>query len=360
MDDSLLQKFGDASKKIMFLYHLSDRQFGYLNRAVESICQLSRAQVQSDPLQLLELIAPDDRRAVHRRFRQVVEGGKSVQVEFSLKLPDGVQKEVRIDAWPLHDASGRVTHIAGEVEDVTKQLQYLDYLREYGRRKNSALQLVAHDLRGPLGIMNNIVTLLEQEHLQQNYDTFGTYLDIIKRAYENCQQIITEVLSDEHIKAPFITVNVQRFDVVRLVRQILHSFQVALGEEYHFELAAESPKMMVELDEVKLMQVINNLMSNSVKFTKPGGTIRIEVKTGSGRLNITHADTGIGIPKEMQPYIFDRYSSMARQGLRGEPTNGVGLSIVRELVEIQGGSIRLMDGQQEGAVFELSFPLPGE
>lgn len=291
----------------------------------------------------------------------MLQEGESHPVEFSLKLPDGSRKEVRADAHPLKNAAGKITHIAGEVEDVSKQSQYVDYLLEYARRKNSALEIIAHDLRGPLSIVKGIASLLESEHQEKNYEEVGTYTNIILGAYDNCLSIITDLLSDEHLKSPTIYMNTQRFEIIGRVQKLLHSYQVAKGMDYIFELVTKEEKIMVELDEVKLMQVLNNLLSNAIKFTAPGGRITIELRKENNHLLILHSDTGIGIPKELQPQIFERYSKLSRIGLRGEPTNGVGLSIVRELVEVQGGQIWIeSEGETHGTTFYLRFPLPEE
>ncbi|GAA4424020.1 hypothetical protein GCM10023188_03340 [Pontibacter saemangeumensis] len=361
MNNDLFQQFGESSKKILFLFNLGTMQFDYLNKAVESIWKLDRQAVLDSPVRLISHIHPDDRKAVVKRYELLLQEEKSHLVEVSLKLPDGTRKEVKIDAHPLKDAAGKLTHIAGDVEDVTRQSQYVDYLREYTRRKNSALEIIAHDLRGPLSIVKGIASLLESEHQEKNYEEVGTYTNIILGAYDNCLGIITDVLSDEHLKSPLIYMNTQRFEIVERVRKLLHSYQVAKGMDYQFELVSSDEKIMVELDEVKLMQVLNNLLSNSIKFTPAGGQIKIEFKKENNNLLVLHSDTGIGIPEELQSHIFQRYSKLSREGLRGESTNGVGLSIVRELVEVQGGKIWVeSEGDGQGTTFFLSFPLPEE
>ncbi|WP_161888005.1 PAS domain-containing sensor histidine kinase [Pontibacter russatus] len=361
MNNDLFHQFGASNKKIIFLFNLGTMQFDYLNNAVEHIWKLDRQAVLESPVRLITHVHPDDRKAVARRYGLLLEEGVSHELEFSLKLPDGGRKEVKANAHPLRNAEGELTHIAGDVEDVTKQSQYVDYLREYTRRKDSALEIIAHDLRGPLAIVKGIASLLESEHREKNYEEVSTYTTMILEAYDNCLGIITDVMKDEHLRSPMVYVNPQRFDLVELVRRLMHSFQVAKGMDYRFEVVTEQEKIMVELDEVKLMQVLNNLIANSIKFTADGGGITIELRVENNRLLLLHSDNGIGIPEELQPHIFERYSNMSRIGLRGEPTNGVGLSIVRELVEVQGGKIWVeSQGENQGTTFYLSFPLPEE
>jgi signal transduction histidine kinase len=360
IDDNLFYLFGKASKKVFFVYNLHTRQFDYLSEAVERIWKTSRDAVQSSPQQLLDSIHPDDRSAITSRFEKLIEEGAPQEVKFSLQLPNDARKEVNVDAYPITDEAGNLIYIAGEAEDITKQSEYLDYLLEFSRRKNTALEMVAHDLLGPLSIVKGITTLLESEHQEQKYEEISTYTEIILNAYDNCLELITEVLSAEHLKSPTIYVNLERFDLVDRVQRLLRSYQIAQGANYTFDLICDEKPLIVELDELKLVQVLNNLLSNSIKFTKPGGKISITLRREGQKLLIIHTDNGIGIPEELQPMVFDRHNRTSREGLRGEPTHGVGMAILRELVEIQGGKIWLESEENKGTTYFLSFTLPDE
>src|SRR5690606_36187036 len=111
---------------------------------------------------------------------------------------------------------------------------------------------------------------------------------------------------------------------------------------------------------IKFSQILNNLISNSIKFTPPEGSIRIKAYTDGGELVLEHSDNGIGIPEHLLPVLFERRSGASRVGLRGEESRGLGLSIVRELVELQGGSITVKSREQEGTTFTVRLPLSKE
>lgn len=352
--------FGKSSKEVFFLFNLKLQQFDYINEAVEQVWQVHGDVILKTPQELISLIDPDDRDAVLNRYGIIVEEGVAQEIEVTLNMPDGSRKEVKINARPVKDEAGSITYVAGEAEDVTKQFQHTEYLREFSRRKNGALEIIAHDLRGPLSIVKSITSLIESEHQEKHYDEVSTYTRILSEACESCLSIITNVISDENMTSPTVHVNTMRFELVEKIRRLLHSYQVSKGVDYKFELVTAEEKIMVELDEVKFMQVLNNLLSNAIKFTEPGGKISIELKKEEDRLLLILSDNGIGIPKELQPHIFERHSIASRQGLRGEPTNGVGLSIVRELVEVQGGRIWVESEEAQGAAFFLNYPLPIE
>lgn len=358
MNNDLFHLFGKSSKKIFFLFNLSSLQFDYLNEAVERIWEIDRDKILAAPRQLISCIHPDDKNVVVGRFEQIAKEGVAHELEFTLRFSDDSRKEIKVDAYPIKNEEGDVTHVAGEAEDVTKVSQYTDFLREYTRRKDSALEIIAHDLRGPLSIVKGVASLIQSEHLEQKHEEISNYTDIILHAYDNCLELIDNLLKDEHLQSPTIYVKAIRFDIVERVQKLLHSFQVAKGMELKFELHCEEGKIMVELDEVKLMQILNNLISNSIKFTEEGGKVSISIEREGRNLLLKHADNGIGIPKDMQANIFDRYNKTSRKGLHGESSLGVGLYIVRELVEVQGGTIQFESKENEGTTFYLRFPLP--
>ncbi|WP_162053285.1 PAS domain-containing sensor histidine kinase [Pontibacter pamirensis] len=360
MDTDLFHLFGKSSKKVFFLFNLDTLRFDYLSEAVSKVWEADRELILETPELLTSSIHPDDKSAIYKRLEQIIKKGEGRELEISLTLPGASQKEVKVEAYPIKTEAGVITHIAGEAEDITKQSQYVNYLKEYTRRKDSTLEIIAHDLRGPLAIVKGIASLLKSEYDEEKNEELHNYTKIILNAYDNCLELIDNLLSDEHLKSPTIYVNMLRFDVVEKVRKLVDSFSVAKGVAYDFEVNCEEDKIMVELDEVKFMQIINNLVSNSLKFTKVGGNISISVKREGRKLIIAHSDNGIGIPEKLQADVFNRYNKTARKGLQGETSSGVGLSIVQDLVEIQGGSISFVSKENEGTTFFLTFPLPGE
>src|SRR5690606_37907843 len=115
-------------------------------------------------------------------------------------------------------------------------------------------------------------------------------------------------------------------------------------------------RIWIQLDEVKLLQVINNLISNAVKFTNPGGNIQVKLEETENSLLITIQDDGVGIPEEFQPFLFDEFTRARRKGLKGEDTVGMGLSISKKSIELQGGKIWFESKEGEGTAFFIELP----
>jgi two-component system sensor histidine kinase VicK len=125
----------------------------------------------------------------------------------------------------------------------------------------------------------------------------------------------------------------------------------------HYEIESSAPQVFAEVDQVKFMHLMQNLVSNAAKFTPAGGHIRVKVQQEPDAVLLSVSDDGIGIPEALQPHLFDRFTKARRPGLKGEVTTGLGLSIVRRVVELHGGSIRVESKENEGTTFFVRVPL---
>ncbi|QNF35646.1 HAMP domain-containing histidine kinase [Adhaeribacter swui] len=357
MIPAIFDQWSQSSKKVLYIFNLQSKQFDYLSTAFEFIWEINRDLILKNPGQLFALVEEDDREAVGLRFEKACQGN-ACEIEFGLEFPDKRLKQVKVDAQPIADGSGTLTHLMGYAEDVTQQAQYREHLLEFGRKKNNVLQVVAHDLQGPLAIMKGVTSLLSMDHAEGRYEEIANYTELIDRAYEDCLKLIKEVLQDEHIKSAGTPVKRKRFDAVEKTRQTVEYY--IKSQVVKVPILVESPedKIIVELDEMKFTQILNNLITNSIKFTPANGKISLVLNTHGSDFILTHTDTGIGIPEEIQPYLFDKYSNKARRnGLNGEEPNGIGLSIIKDLVEVQGGRIALKSQENKGTTFTLTFPL---
>jgi len=353
--NDFFRQIEELSNKVFFLYKVDTREFELLSQGVEVIWEQSRETLRQEPARLLQAIEPEDLPKLKELFSGLRQGSK-VQLVLTLKFSAELIKKVKVEAYPLHGAGKEVTAIAGIAEEVTGMLQYEDYLEKYAHRKNTALELIVHDLRVPLAHMKGAAQLIERELTDETMAELQTYTAIIHKAYDQCINLITDVLSDEHLKSPTIFVRKKSVEVVDMVRQLVNDYSSHEGVEVRFEVLANE-RVVASLDDSKFMQILNNLCSNSLKFTPPDGKVTIKVKRDGRQLLITHSDTGIGIPEELQPHVFTRYSRAGRPGLNGEPTKGIGLAIVRDLVELQGGKIWFESREGQGTTFFLSFPL---
>ncbi len=355
-DLSTIKQIGEQSPKVLFQYSLTNRQFDYLSPAFWRIWSQDADCLAKHPDHLLQTVLPEDRQSALRCWHKLLQGDTVEQTVVILQ--EGKQCYLRYNAYPIFDESETVVAVAGMAEDITKERQFLDYLAEFGQRKNSVLEMVSHDLRGPLAVVRNLAGLL-RENLQnsQEQEEMVHYTEIIESACSSCTNLINELLSEEHLQSAHIHVNKMRVDLNDQIRNVAEFYQKGEFIKQHIVMQLPETPLIVPVDQIKFSQILNNLLANSIKFTPAGGTIRIEAYTEDGQAVIVHEDNGIGIPGRMLPGLFNRQRGQGRAGLNGEESRGLGLWIVRDLVELQGGHISVQSKEQQGTVFTIKLPL---
>ncbi|WP_114780669.1 PAS domain-containing sensor histidine kinase [Botryobacter ruber] len=354
MDSSILQQLGNSSRKIIFAFDVASTRFTYLSRAAESLFAGDLHIFLQQPYTLPDVVHPEDSMVVTNCFNNLLQG-KPINTQFRLQLPGLSTKVICAEAAPLYDETGSLSGVTGIAEDITDRAEHTAYLLEYAQKKDTALEILAHDLRGPISIIQSVSGALETDHQRQNYSELTNYTHFIGKACETCISLILDILSEEHLKSPGIVVNKQRIDLVEKVRDVAEMFAMNKSIKQKITLIAPA-KVFADVDVIKLDQILNNLISNSIKFTKPDGTITLALEEEEHSVLLKITDNGIGIPQDMQPYLFDKYTRASRTGLHGEQARGIGLSIIRDLVEVQGGKIWCESKEGEGSTFSIRLP----
>lgn len=234
-------------------------------------------------------------------------------------------------------------------------------LRDSDRRKDEFLATLAHELRNPLGPILNAVHLLrlldpQVPQMQQNAR------DTIQRHTDHLAHLIDDLLDVSRISQGKISLRADVVELKSFVDSALESSAVAIETGQH-RLSVHLPdeKIWILGDKVRLSQVISNLLTNAAKFTESGGEIAIDARVEDGRVLIRVRDNGIGIEQESQEQIFHLFVQSGRLSDRVQEGLGIGLSLVKTLVELHGGSIRVESaGIGKGSVFEISLPIVKE
>jgi signal transduction histidine kinase/ActR/RegA family two-component response regulator len=233
-------------------------------------------------------------------------------------------------------------------------------LRESDRRKDDFLATLAHELRNPLA---PITTGLE---IMKALTADSTKLDEIRRMMERqTNQLVTlvdDLLEVSRIKWGKLQLRKRRVRLIEIVQSALEASQPLINEAKH-ELQCDIPAEPIELDgdPNRLAQVISNLLSNAAKYTPKGGRIRLAAERRGGDVVISVKDTGIGIPAEMQENIFEMFAQAKHPLQKGVPGLGIGLALVKSLIEMHEGSIEVhSDGTGKGSEFRVRLPIQVE
>ncbi len=227
--------------------------------------------------------------------------------------------------------------------------------RELDRMRDAFVATVSHELRTPLTSISGFLEMMQDEERGLGADG-RRYLDVIRRSTERLRALVEDLLLIAQIEANRLELTTAPVDVAALAARAVESARPGASEKgVSLELSADHPPDVLA-DEQRLAQVVDNLVSNAVKFTNDGGQVMVSVDRDDGSVRLTVADTGIGIPADEQGQIFSRFFRASTATQRAIPGTGLGLAISRALVEQQGGTISFASSEGEGTRVTVSLP----
>jgi two-component system, OmpR family, sensor kinase len=223
--------------------------------------------------------------------------------------------------------------------------------------KNQLLGMTAHDLRNPLGVIAGVVEILNEELADSLSGHNRDLLARVARSAEYMLGLIDDMLDYSKIDAGRLDLELQPVDVADLIRQNVE-FNSILANKKGINLRFESdgPPLTLNLDSRRIQQVLNNLVSNALKFANTGSAVTVTLRSSVSEVTIAVADQGQGIAADELGKLFKPFSQTRTKSTAREKSTGLGLAIVRRIVEAHGGSIRVESELGRGSTFYLSFP----
>jgi PAS domain S-box-containing protein len=342
----------------------------FVSPQVESILGYRPDEWRQDPEIFLKLIHPDDRERAAEEGRVLRQGTGVQTFEYRMVARDGRVLWVQDDAVVVCDEAGRPSHVQGFVRDVTQlklareQHKALldqeraanDRLRQLDTMKDEFVALVSHELRTPLTSIVGYVELLLERESGEISDEQERYLQVIARNSHRLQRLVGDLLFIARYHAGKFEIERAPIDVGALGRDCVDAaLPTAQAAGVELVCAAKEPIVMSG-DQMRIAQLLDNLVSNALKFTPPGGRVELRASEEGGAIVIEVADTGTGIPKELQEHLFERFfrtPEATRQAIQG---TGLGLAISRAIVEAHGGEIGVESGEGVGTTFRVTFP----
>jgi two-component system sensor histidine kinase VicK len=247
--------------------------------------------------------------------------------------------------------------LAGTLDDVTLEQEYIRNADKYMAKKNTTLEILSHDLAGPFNMLQQLAEFIGEKTQALNDPQVEKLIRVMQDTCRDSVNLIRDFVDGEFMESTNVELKRARVDLVLALQQIIETYQQ--GEHLvakRFSLRAAQPKVFVEIDHNKFLQVINNLMSNAIKFTREGGHIVVSVEQQAPHVLVTVADDGIGIPAELLPVLFDRFTKARRPGLRGEKTTGLGMHLIQTLVRLHGGTLWVESAENRGTTFYIQLP----
>jgi signal transduction histidine kinase len=230
-------------------------------------------------------------------------------------------------------------------------------LRELDGLKDEFIASVSHELRTPLTSIRGYLELLQTEESENLRPEQREFLAIVDRNGERLLGLVSDLLFVAQIDAGRLELTLAETDLGKLVEQTVESGRPAAAEK-GIRLNAEiEERSMVYGDRIRLAQLLDNLVSNALKFTPPGGLVRVHLRTSGTKAVLEVSDTGVGMAAEDQEHLFDRFYRTPSARRLAVPGTGLGLSIAKAIVDAHEGTIGLVSSEGTGTIFRIELPL---
>jgi PAS domain S-box-containing protein len=295
---------------------------------------------------------------VMRRWTKSIITGKPFEMEFPLRRADGEFRWFLTRVLPIRDSEGRITRWFGTNTDIEEIRSALRAAEEASRLKDDFLATVSHELRTPLNAILGWSQMLESGKIKDAAQIARANETIYRNARSQAQ-LIEDILDVSRIITGKLRVEMQPVSFVSIVKAAADTVRPAIeAKSIALELDLDESADLIYGDADRLQQVVWNLLSNAVKFSPNRGKVTVKLENLDSHLRLTVTDEGRGIEKEFLPFIFDRFRQADASSTRRHGGLGLGLSIVRHLVELHGGSVSaLSEGEGKGATFIVRLPL---
>ena len=320
---------------------------------------------------LFEAIHPDDRERVKATINQAVKMRKEYEAEYRVTWLDDSLHWIFASGSVSYDENGEPKTITGVTLDITER-KNAEKEREMllererlaraeaetaNRLKDEFLATVSHELRTPLNAMLGWMSLLRTNKLAGKDSERA--LEIVERNARTQALIIEDLLDVSRIITGKLHLKIKPVEPAQLIKSAVDSLKPAAdAKEISIQQIEEDEPSSVMGDPGRIQQVIWNLLSNAIKFTPRGGEVEIKLSTEQECLAISISDTGAGIDPKFLPFVFDRFLQADGTSTRTYSGLGLGLAIVRHLVELHGGVVKAeSDGEGKGSTFTVRLPL---
>ncbi|MCW5656470.1 MAG: response regulator [Burkholderiaceae bacterium] len=302
-------------------------------------------------------VHPDDRVAYVEAYRHAVTRAEPFAMEFRFRRHDGAYRWMRSVAEPRLAADGECLGYTGCTFDVHDARQAAEALQLADRRKDEFLATLAHELRNPLAPLLSSVALLKKSGISDPQLVWAR--EVMERQVRHMSRLLDDLLDVGRITSNKFELRRQRVSLASVVEAAVETSRPLLERARHrLQLKLPPDEVFVDADPVRLAQVFSNLLNNAARYTDEGGTIALGADCVDGRVTVSVTDNGIGIAPHDLPHLFELFSQSTPALQRAQGGLGIGLFLVKNLVELHGGTVTADSaGTGHGSVFSVELPV---
>jgi PAS domain S-box-containing protein len=344
----------------------------FVSPQIETILGYTQEEWSSVPGFFLDHLHPEDRERVRSLQAAARETGDPLDMEYRFLAKDGRYVWLWDSYTMVRDGTGAPAYSQGFALDITVQKQARqdreamlkqarvqnERLLELDRVKDEFIALVSHELRTPLTSIRGYLELVSDDAAAAGLPAESReWLGVIDRNADRLLSLVEDLLISAEAHSGSLTLTRSEFDVGKVVRECAETCApTAAARRIRIDYAVEAGLLMTG-DPGRIGQVVDNLVSNALKFTPAGGHVELVASRRNGSVLIEVADTGMGIPADEQDKLFDRFFRTARVQSEAIAGAGLGLSIAKAIVEAHRGHITCRSVEGEGTTFAVELPI---
>jgi two-component system CheB/CheR fusion protein len=343
---------------IPVLMQAEDGQILQLSRTWTDLTGYTLADMPTAEAWLTRAYGPgaDDVRAhTHELFRGA---RKSLNVDFTIRTRDGGERHWNFSASAPGTLGDGRRFLVGMAVDVTDRKRVEEALRDADRRKDEFLAMLAHELRNPLAPVRNGLQVIR---MSPDRTVRDRSLEMMDRQLAHMVRLVDDLLDGSRIARGKLGVRRRHVTLADVVTSAVETARPAIDAAGHaLDVSLPAEPVYLDADLTRLAQVFGNLLTNSAKYTPPGGRIALSADRQDGRVVVSVRDTGMGIPAGSLPHVFDMFSQVDQSLERPTGGLGIGLALVKGLVEMHGGTVTARsEGPGCGSTFTVTLPVIG-
>lgn len=304
------------------------------------------------------IYTPEDRASGYllQEMQSTRDSGRAEDERYHIRK-DGARIYMSGVMSPLFAAGELLTGYVKVARDLTERKKLEQSLIDADRQKDEYIAMLGHELRNPLAPISNVLQILKMTHADD--PSVGPAVELMSRQVEHMTRLVNDLLDMGRISRQKINLRLERMDLVEAVRRGIEMIQPSLAD-LNRSLTVELPDHAVFIngDLTRIIQIVANLLSNAAKFTLPEGQVWLTVQHDEKEATIIVRDNGIGIAMEQQEEIFKPFVQLDAAMDRARGGLGLGLSMVRQLVNMHCGTVKVISEETKGgSEFILTFPL---
>jgi two-component system sensor histidine kinase VicK len=333
-----------------FIFSLSNAQLVYCNPALLSLLNTDKENLT--PNFIRQVIHEEDYEYARKTFADLQNDKLNDHIQIRI-LVDKKVKWIRVMASLINGEESEIL-IFGNAVDITGEVENRLVFEKYANKKDAILSILAHDLTGPLNIINMLTTSLRSS-ISNPADL--KQIDSIIKINKQATALIRDLTEREFVETADIVLIKKRVNISQKLKDYLEEYQHSAADtKRRFDFKSAPDNILLSLDEPKFFQVMNNLITNALKFTREDGRITVSVEENADQVQFEVSDDGIGIPEELHDIIFDKFTEARRKGLQGEPTLGLGMYVVKNIIEWHIGKVWVNSEEGNGTTVYFKIP----